>query len=69
MWLQRSKVLWAKTRDQNLKYFHRRATQRYQKNSIANIRNSEGQWCSNMEEVTATLVGYYRDLFTSIHPP
>lgn len=29
IWLQRSKVLWAKNRDQNSKYFHRRATQRY----------------------------------------
>ena len=69
MWLQRSKVLWAKNGDQNSKYFHRRATQRYRKNSIVNIRNSEGHWCSDMEEVTATLVDYYRDLFTSSQPP
>ena len=69
MWLQRSKVLWAKNGDQNSKYFHRRDTQRYRKNSIVNIRNSEGHWCSNMEEVTATLVDYYRDLFTSSQPP
>ena len=69
MWLQRSKVLWAKHGDQNSKYFHRRATQRYRKNSIVNIRNSERHWCSDMEEVTATLVDYYRDLFTSSQPP
>ncbi|XP_075657955.1 uncharacterized protein LOC142627937 [Castanea sativa] len=43
MWLQRSKVLWAKNGDQNSNYFHRRATQRYRKNSIVNIRTSEGQ--------------------------
>ena len=42
MWLQGSKVLWAKNGGQNSKYFHRRATQRYRKNSIANIKNSEG---------------------------
>ena len=49
MWLQWSKALWASHGDINSKYFHNRATQCYKKNSITNIRNSTGQWCSNYE--------------------
>ncbi|XP_075659668.1 uncharacterized protein LOC142629542 [Castanea sativa] len=58
MWLQRSKTLWASHGVIDSKYFHNKATQRYRKNSITNIRSSVGRWCSNYEEVAETLVNY-----------
>ena len=46
MWLQRSKVLWAKMGDKNSRYFHLRATQRFRKNSITSLRKADGLWCN-----------------------
>ena len=42
MWLQRSKVQWAKLGDKNSKYFHARATQRYKRNSINALKKDDG---------------------------
>ena len=42
MWLQRSKVQWAKYGDRNLKYFHARTTQRFQCNPIHSLKRVDG---------------------------
>ena len=55
MWLQRSKVLWAKMGDKNSKYFHLKATQRFRKNSITCLRKADGLWCNGQDEVSATI--------------
>ena len=68
MWLQRSKVQWAKYGDRNSRYFHARATQRLRKNSISTLRRADGTWCSNLDEVADTIVDYYQNLFTSASP-
>ena len=59
MWFQRSKVLWATNRDKNSKYFHCRATQRKRKNSILKILKADGEWSSDMGQVTDTLTCYF----------
>nr|XP_023884545.1 uncharacterized protein LOC111996780 [Quercus suber] len=68
MWLQRSKVQWAKYGDRNSRYFHARATQRFRKNSISNLKKADGMWCSSQDEVADTIVAYFQDLFTSARP-
>ena len=68
MWLQRSKVQWAKYGDRNSRYFHARATQRLRKNSISTLKRADGTWCSNLDEVADTIVDYYQNLFTSASP-
>ena len=45
MWMQRSKVQWAKHGDRNSKYFHARATQSFRKNSISSLKKGDGTWC------------------------
>lgn len=47
MWMQRSKVQWAKYGDRNSKYFHARATQRFQRNSIHALKKGDGTWCQS----------------------
>ena len=68
MWLQRSKVQWAKYGDRNLKYFHARATQRLRRNSIHALKKGDGTWCQNQEEVTDSIVAYYQELYNSANP-
>ena len=64
LWLQRSKVLWAQQGDRNSKYFHSRATQRWRKNTIQQLRSSSGQWKSNSTEVAEILIDYFQELYT-----
>ena len=68
MWLQRSKVLWAKMGDKNSRYFHLRATQRFRKNSITSLRKVDGLWCNGQDEVSATIMDYYQDLLKTTNP-
>ena len=65
MWAQRSRLLWARQGDKNLKYFHSCATKKYRKNLIEGIKDEGGLWKTNMEEIIEVLVSYYHTLFTS----
>ena len=68
MWLQRSKVQWAKLGDKNSKYFHARATQRFKRNSINALKKDDDTWCQNLDEVAETIMNYYKELFHSANP-
>ena len=68
MWLQRSKLFWAKLGNKNSKYFHSRATLRFRKNSITNLQKADDLWCNGQDEVSATIVDYYQDLLKSTNP-
>ena len=65
MWQQRSRLLWAREGDRNTKYFHSCATRRHRKNLIESIRDDEGVWRVQQEEIGAVLVDYYKSLFAS----
>ena len=65
MWQQRSHVHWMVSGDKNTSYFHNRASQRFQRNSISELRDPEGRLTSGNEEVSGMIVEYYKQLFTS----
>ena len=65
MWSQRSHTLWLKNGDNNIKFFHCRATQRFKKNLICGIMNEANIWRVEPVEIAAHLVNYYQQLFTS----
>ena len=54
--------------DKNTSYFHNRASQRFQRNSIFELRDPEGRLTSGNEEVSGMIVEYYKQLFTSSNP-
>ena len=56
IWLQRSKTQWAVQGDHNTWFFHRKATNKYQKNYIHKLRNPNGQWSANSEEVVGIII-------------
>ena len=51
--------------DSNSKFFHNRATQRFRKNKISELWNSEGVLVSGNSNVSSMMIGYYSKLFTT----
>lgn len=43
MWQQRSHVHWMVSGDKNTSYFHNRASQRFRRNNISELRDLEGR--------------------------
>ncbi|KAL0006672.1 hypothetical protein SO802_008174 [Lithocarpus litseifolius] len=65
MWAQRSRLLWARQRDRNTKYFHSQATRRHRRNKVEGIRDEEGNWREKQNDVAEVLVEYFKGLFTA----
>ena len=51
--------------DHNTKFFHSKASQRRRCNYITKLYDSTGRWCTRQSQVNDTILGFYRDLFTS----
>ena len=60
---QWSRINWLKHGDKNTKFFHSKATQRRRKNYIRGIRNDQGQWVEELEEVVGVASAYFYNLF------
>lgn len=43
MWKQRSRDIWVKDGDKNIKYFHASASRRRNNNRVACVRNEQGE--------------------------
>ena len=65
MWFQRSRFLWAVHGDRNSKFFHMKATQRYQRNRITGIKNSLGKWCTDQRVIATEVIDFFSKLFSS----
>ena len=68
MWKQRSRALWLQEGDQNTKFFHNKASHRYKRNRIEELKNEVGVVCTDEEEISRILIEYYQNLFTSASP-
>ena len=68
MWRQRSRILWMKDGDRNTKFFHSKASQRRRRNYITKLYDSTSRWCTRESQVNDTILGFYRELFTSANP-
>jgi len=62
-WTQRSRIPWLKYCDKNTKIFHSKASQRRQRNHIKGIKNGEGQWVEDMEDIVNVAIEYFDNLF------
>lgn len=65
MWSQRSCTLWLKNGDNNARFFHYRAIQRFRKNLIRGIMDESNTCRVEPNEIVAHLIKYYHELFTS----
>ena len=68
MWAQRSRLLWARNGDRNTKYFLIRAIKRYRRNKVDGIRDEEGNWREQQNDISIVLVDYFKNLFSSCEP-
>ncbi|KAF7831683.1 reverse transcriptase [Senna tora] len=64
-WAQRARINWLKAGDQNTKFFHSSTIRRRKKNKILKVKNLEGIWLENEEEIGENFTKYYADLFSS----
>ena len=68
MWCQRSRVLWLSKGDNNTAFFHCKATKRLRKNLIRGIRDGNGAWLTNHDDIGHVMESYYKELFSTTNP-
>ena len=68
MWCQRSRVLWLSKGDNNTAFFHCKATKRLRKNLIRGIRDGNGAWLTNHDDIEHVMESYYKELFSTTNP-
>ena len=59
-WRKRCTVRWVKMSEDNTKFFHAMATNRYRRNSIALLKDDDGRIVSGHEEMAGMLWSSYR---------
>ncbi|KAK4381552.1 putative mitochondrial protein [Sesamum angolense] len=67
-WKQRGKVHWLREGDRNTSYFHNHASTQRRSNDITRIKNGDGQWLEQEEEIRDNIETYFGDIFRSRNP-
>lgn len=65
-WWLKSRVLWVWKGDHNIKFFHRRASDRRTKNKIKGLTNEAGVWVSDDIGIESMVLGYFKNLCDQI---
>ena len=68
MWHQRSRNSWLRSGDRNTSFFHAKASNRHQRNTIHLVRDPNDEWQEDEEVIERTFVEYFEQLFTSSQP-
>ncbi|XP_075665228.1 uncharacterized protein LOC142634864 [Castanea sativa] len=68
MWKQRSRLNWFQAGDRNTRFFHAKASSRFQKNLIEGVFDSYEVWREDGREIEEVFVDYYSGLFSSSNP-
>ena len=68
MWHQRSRHLWITNGDWNTSFFHQKASNRKEKNSILGITNENGVWQEDDLVVERVILDYFTSIFHTNGP-
>ncbi|XP_072080961.1 uncharacterized protein [Arachis hypogaea] len=62
-WMQKSRQEWIVEGDRNTRYYHTKTIIRRGKNRIQKLRNKEGNWIEEEEELKAHVLKHFQDLY------
>uniref|UniRef100_A0A7N2KPR4 Uncharacterized protein n=1 Tax=Quercus lobata TaxID=97700 RepID=A0A7N2KPR4_QUELO len=68
MWQQRSRNNWLKAGDKNTTFFHTKASNQYQRNTISRIMDANNKWLEDVDQIGQAFVGYFEELFSTSRP-
>ncbi|GJZ76993.1 reverse transcriptase [Tanacetum coccineum] len=68
MWKQRCRVQWLREGDKNTRFFHTRATSQNKRNSILRLKDEDGRWVENEDNICDSVSAYFVNLFSSSSP-
>ena len=63
-WYQKSRHDWIAWGDRNTSYFHRQTIQRRRTNRIDILKDDNGNWISDAEQIKSYAVGFFTRLYT-----
>lgn len=64
IWFQKSREKWIPLGDRNTKFFHTSTIIRRRRNRIEMLKNDDGEWISNVQELEKLAIEYYRRLYS-----
>ena len=56
---------WLKYGDRNTNFFHSKASQRRRRNFIKGIKNANGVWVEEVDDVVDVAANYFMEIFTT----
>lgn len=62
-WYQKSRSKWIMDGDRNTKYYHSKTVIRRRRNKIITLRDGNGNWLENQEQLRDFVGNFYRELF------
>lgn len=65
LWKQQSRNSWLKEGDRNTSFFHTKALNRHQRNSILGVKDNNGSWQEDADVIGKIFVDYYENLFST----
>ncbi|PWA73584.1 hypothetical protein CTI12_AA146360 [Artemisia annua] len=68
IWKQRSRIQWLSEGDKNTRFFHSRASNRRKRNRILRLKDEDGRWVENDDDVCILVTCYFTNLFCSSSP-
>jgi hypothetical protein len=63
MWYQRSRAKWLTDGDRNTRYYHLKTVNRRKKNNITMLKDSNGNWVEDVDQISQLINDYYVKLF------
>ncbi|XP_061358833.1 uncharacterized protein LOC133303021 [Gastrolobium bilobum] len=63
-WFQRSRSRWIKYGDRNTRYFHANTVAKRRRNIIDALKNDDGEWVSNVDQLTTLASTFFMNLYT-----
>ncbi|KAF7815483.1 ribonuclease H [Senna tora] len=64
LWFQKARCQWIRDGDRNTSYYHTKAISRRRRNTILMLKNNDGNWTDEIEELKVTILEFFKSLFT-----